>query len=83
METATKRPIQSIYDKRIISYIIAVIHEFSNTYNLTIKEASNYLQRYKGIDFLIEYYDIEHLLSINDCVDDLTRLCAKNGGNII
>ncbi len=69
-------------DKRMVGYIIAAINEFSKTYGLTTREASNYLNRYKGLDFLVEHYPAEHLLSFEDAVQDLARVCRKNGGGI-
>ena len=32
--------------------------------------------------FLLEYYDVEHTLSIDDTVDDLIKVCQKNGGEL-
>jgi hypothetical protein len=29
---------------------------------------------------LIEHYEIEHTLSLDDAVDDLERVCRRNGG---
>lgn len=69
-------------NKDIIDYVMTAIIEFSKRHRLTIREASNYLNRFKGIDFLTEFYDVEHTLSFNDCVDDLTVVCQNNGGEI-
>ena len=69
-------------NKNLIDYVMTSIIEFSKRHNLTIREASNYLNRFKGIDFLTEFYDVEHTLSFNDCVDDLTVVCQNNGGAI-
>lgn len=70
-------------DKRIIGYIVAVISEFAKAYNMTVREASNYLNLYKGLDFLTEHYEAEHQLSLEDSVQDLTRICFNNGGGIL
>ncbi len=70
-------------DKRVIGYVVATINEFAGTYNLTVREASNYLNRYKGLDFLTEHYEAEHLLSFEDSVQDLARVCYNQGGGII
>jgi len=70
-------------DKHIIGYVIAVISEFAKAYNMTIREASNYLNRHKGLDFLTEHYEAEHLLSMDDSVQDLARVCSNNGGGIL
>ena len=70
-------------DKRVIGYVVAVISEFAKTYDMTIREASNYLNRYRGIEFLTEHYGAEHLLSIDDSVQDLAQVCNNNGGGVI
>ena len=75
------RPIKKA-DKNIIDYVMTAIIEFAKRHRLTIREASNYLNRFKGIDFLTEFYGVEHTLSFNDCIDDLTVVCQNNGGEI-
>ncbi len=69
-------------DKRIIGYVIANISEFAITHGMTVREASNYLNRYRGLDFLAEHFDAEHLLSLQDSVQDLTQVCFNNGGGL-
>ena len=44
------------------------------------QDAYRYLRQYQGISFLIEFYEIEHLQSIEDAVDDLVIYCRNNGG---
>lgn len=39
-----------------------------------------YLNHYKGIGFLKEFYDVEHTLSFEDVLDDLAAICRENGG---
>lgn len=82
MEPTTDVKSSKKTDKNVIDYVMTAIIEFAKRYKLTIKEASNYLNRFKGIDFLIEFYDVEHTLSFNDCVDDLTVICQNNGGAV-
>ena len=67
-------------DSKLISYVMTAIIEFAKHHSLSIREASNYLNRFRGIEFLSEFYDVEHTLSFNDCVADLTLYCQKNGG---
>lgn len=69
-------------DRHIIGYVVAAINEFAKAYKMTTREASNYLTRFKGIDFLIEHYEAEHLLSFEDSVQDLARICYNNGGGV-
>lgn len=73
---------ESEIDKNVIAYIVAAINEFARNHHLSVREASNYLIRFKGIDFLTEHYDAEHLLSFDDSVQDLTQVCLNNGGGI-
>ena len=69
-------------DKNVIAYVIAAISEFAKAHHISVREANNYLIRFKGIDFLTEHYDAEHLLSFDDSVQDLTQVCLNNGGGI-
>ena len=50
---------------------------------MSLEEAYAYLKKYEGVAFLIEFYDVEHLQSIDDTVDDLVILCQKNGGQLV
>ncbi len=68
--------------KELVEYVVIAISEFAKRNFLTIKEASNYLLHYKGIDFLEQCYAAEHTLSVNDWVDDITAICKRNGGYI-
>lgn len=70
------------HGKEVIEYIVTAINEFAKRHLLTVKEASNYLLRYKGIDFLEQCYAAEHTLSVNDWVEDITAICKRNGGGI-
>lgn len=69
-------------DKNVIAYVVAAISEFAKTHHISVREANNYLIRFKGIDFLTEHYNAEHLLSFEDSVQDLTQVCLNNGGGI-
>lgn len=64
----------------IINYIVVCISEFAQRYQIHTKDAYLYLQKYRGIDFLVDCYDAEHTLSFDDTVDDLTKVCRRNGG---
>ena len=35
--------------------------QYARTHGMTVREAGNYLNRYKGLDFLAEHYEAEHL----------------------
>ncbi len=41
-----------------------------------------YLYQFKGIHYLEQFYDVEHLLPIDDTLESLQSICQKNGGNL-
>ena len=65
-----------------IPYTNACIRAFGRRFSISIKDAYKYLRKYKGIGFLVEFYEIEHLQSIEDAVDDLIVFCHNNGGHL-
>jgi hypothetical protein len=64
-------------------YYALCITEFARQKKISVKKAFQYLDTYKGIEFLVECYDAEHTLSLNNAIDDLTLICQNNGGGII
>lgn len=67
-------------DINILNYIVVCISEFASRYEIHMRDAYIYLKQYKGIEFLKEFYDVEHTLSFEDVLDDLAVICRKNGG---
>ena len=65
-----------------IYYYTMCISAFSNKKGLSQQEAFNYLNNHQGIAFLVDCYEAEHTLSLDDAVDDLTLVCRNNGGTI-
>lgn len=66
----------------VIHYIVMSLGLFARQYNLTKREACNYLYRFKGLDFAIRNYEAEHQLSLQECVEDMTVICQRNGGAV-
>jgi hypothetical protein len=64
----------------IINYLVICINDFAERFRMNSKAAYQFLSRYGGIDFLIQHYDIEHTLSLDDAMDDLEKICRDNGG---
>jgi len=63
-----------------VTYMVYCVSAFAGRYDMSYKQANNYLKRFKGISFLDECYEAEHQLSIADAVSDLTVICHRNGG---
>jgi hypothetical protein len=66
-----------------IEYIICCVGAFATKFNLTNSEAYSYLRRFTAIDFLLDCYEAEHTLSIEDAVDDMQMICLRKGGRIV
>ena len=68
--------------KNKLEYIIAVVSEFAARFSLNPQQAYRYLDRFKGIDFVDRFYNVEHTQSFEDVVEDLALFCRKNGGQL-
>ena len=66
-----------------INYMVALITEFAKSKGLSTQQAYNYLQDYKGLDFVEKFYDVEHTLSFENTVEDLTAYCKRMGGTLV
>lgn len=61
-----------------IDYTVVCVSEFANKFNMTKKDAFAYLEKNKALEFLKNNYEAEHLLSIEDAVEDMEFVCKKN-----
>lgn len=68
----------NIRDK--IEYVMVVLGEFARRHALTYKDAFNYIKAHRGFDLIDSGYEVEHLFSIEDAVDDITKYCKRYGG---
>lgn len=65
-----------------IEYVVCCVGAFAQRFNLSNAQAYAYLRRFSGINFLLECYEAEHTLSIDDAVEDLAVICQNNGGHV-
>lgn len=65
-----------------IDYYVVCINDFADANGLSYGEAFDYVKEHKGLDFLVNHYDIEHTYPIEDAVADLGLVCARNGGTL-
>ena len=70
-------------NKNRVEYIIAVIGDFAKTHSLTTMQAYRYLERFKGLDFIDKFYEVNHTFSFEDVIDDLTSYCHRKGGALV
>jgi len=66
-----------------IDYMVVCVNEFADRFRMKYKDAFNYLRKYNAIRFLNENYEIEHILSIEDAIDDIIIIAKNSGGNLI
>lgn len=63
-----------------IRYINMCIVEFGKRFGMTPALSFNYLKTYLGLAFLDKNYEIEHLLPLDDTINDLAAYCSRHGG---
>ena len=68
--------------KKEIYYFLLILNMIAKKYSIFIYEAYEYVNKYKGIEFLQEFYDVEHTLNTDDVIDDVLAICGKNGGTL-
>ncbi|MBQ6178880.1 MAG: DUF3791 domain-containing protein [Bacteroidales bacterium] len=66
----------------IIRDLVLCIREFAQKHGLTRAQAFSYLNRFGGIDFYLEFHDVELEESIDHTIDDLTQACRAKGGRL-
>ena len=79
-EYSITNALKSAIDK--INYLVALISEFAKAHQLSTQAAYLYLNQFKGLNFADEFYDVNHTLSFDNVVEDLTLYCKKNGGQL-
>lgn len=67
-------------DINVVRYMVVCVSEFANRFNIGDREAFNYLKEHKAIKFLIDNYEAEHTLSLDDAIEDMIIVSRNNGG---
>ena len=69
-------------NKDKLDWTMVFIYEFGKRFGLTVKQAFNYLSRFKGIEFIDKHYDYAHTQSFESMIDDIATLCRRRGGEL-
>jgi hypothetical protein len=69
-------------DKSMIHYFVLCVDEFARQKKISPREAFGYLYEHRGIKHLLEFYDIEHTLPMDDTISALSAVCRNNGGTL-
>jgi len=65
-----------------IDWAVVCVNEFAKSKKIPPGTAFQYLLTYGGLEFIEEHYEAEHLLSIEDTIDDINHICRQNGGKL-
>ena len=65
-----------------LEYSVVCINEFARKNGLSRDRACDFLNRYKGLEHLVRFYDVESTMPLDLIVEDLGRVCARNGGRL-
>jgi hypothetical protein len=65
-----------------IPFLTVCIQAFAQRFAMTRQAAFRYLRDHKGLAFLIEFHDVEHLQPLDETIDDLLVVCRRNGGTL-
>lgn len=68
--------------KDMVDYFVVCTSEFAKRHRIGQRDALMYLLRYKGLEHLEEFFDVEHTFSFEDMVDHMETICRNNGGTI-
>lgn len=67
-------------DEETTSFLMSVIYHYSKIKEISLDRAYRYLKTFKGLEYLSRFKDIEQTLSYSEIVNNLTIVCARNGG---
>lgn len=73
-----KRTCSEIMDKYQIPYTNLCIRKFAARHNMSLCDAFAYLDHNGGMQYLVDFYDIEHTLPLEDTIDTLTEICQHH-----
>ena len=63
---------------RMMYFDLMLRSNFARRFQMTLQGAADYLCKFKGIRFLDDCYPSEHLLPVEDALDDLVAVCKRN-----
>lgn len=66
----------------IFEYIIALVNEFAKRFDLSDRQAYNYIRHHRGIFFIEKNYGIIHTLDFNEAVESVAGYCHRFGGEL-
>jgi len=65
-----------------IDWFVEALASFARNKGISRKQAFDYVHAHGGFTFVDEHYEVEHLLSFEEVVDDIATISARNGGRL-
>lgn len=62
----------------MIDYVILCVNEYAKAHGLAAQDSYAYLDKNKGIDFLLDFYPQESTLSLQVALEDMETVCDNN-----
>ena len=69
-------------DTSQINWTVVCVYEFAKDKAMKPKAAFRYLLSCGGIQYLKDFFAIEHTLSWDDTIEALDIICRQNGGQL-
>jgi hypothetical protein len=66
----------------ITEYAAILTNKFARHFNLTERQAINYVERYGATQLIQQQYGVLHTLSFDDAIESIAAYCKRKGGNL-
>lgn len=63
-----------------IEFAVACVNEFAKKHGMTNADALRYLDLHKGVDYIVEGYEMVRCQPMDLTLEDLSNVCRRNGG---
>lgn len=63
-----------------IEFTVACVNEFAKKHDMSNADALRYLDLHKGVDFIVEGYEMVRCQPMELTLEDLSEVCRRNGG---
>jgi hypothetical protein len=64
----------------VVDYLVFMVNEFALKHKISATQSFEYLKKFGGIEFLDDFYDIEHCENPNITLISLQTICSREGG---
>ncbi len=64
-------------------WTLIFLWEFGQKYGLSLRQAFNYMKRYKGMAFIEKNYEYVHTQSFASMTQDMAEYCHRHGGALL